>query len=82
MALYFFDIDDGATAFSDTEGYQAEALAGARRMGRQALHEAMRDNVDDDAAQSEMRMTIFDADRLAVWVMTVTLSSSQPSRPH
>jgi len=82
MALYFFDIENGAAAFSDTEGSEAEDLAGARRMGRQALHEAMRDNVDDDAAQSEMRMTIFDADRLAVWVMTVTLSSAEPSRPH
>ena len=50
-------------------------------MGRQALYEAVRDNANDDAAQSEMRMTIFDSDRLPVWVMTVTLSSAQPTRP-
>ena len=82
MALFFFDIDDGAATFSDTEGYQADNLAEARKIGRQALQESMRDNVDDDAAHTRLQMTILDAERLPVWVLTVTLSSAEPRRPH
>jgi hypothetical protein len=82
MALFFFDIRDGASVFSDLEGCEADDLASARRLGRQALQESMRDNVDDDAARAELRMTILDADRLPVWVLTVTVSSAEPPRPN
>ena len=79
MALFFFDIDDGAATFSDPEGSHAVDLAAARKIGRQALQESMRDNVDDDGAHTELRMTILNAERLPVWILILTLSSASPS---
>lgn len=55
MARFFFDITDARGMFTDAEGYEAADLAAARRMGRQALHESMRDNIDDESERSELR---------------------------
>lgn len=80
MARFFFDLADAQGMFPDAEGYEAADLAAARRMGRQALHESMRDNIDDESEHFELRMTILDADRLPVWVLVVTVSSGRPLR--
>ena len=55
MPRFFFDISDGRTSFRDSEGSDADNLTAAKVLARQALYEALRDNVRDDAATSKRR---------------------------
>ncbi len=82
MAHFFFDIDDGATSYPDTEGYEMDDLAAAKRSGLRALHSSMRNNIDAEAARTVMRMTILDAGRSPIWILTLTLLSAGPARPN
>lgn len=75
MPRFFFDISDGKTSFRDSEGSDADNLTAAKVLARQALYEALRDNVRDDAATAMFHLIILDAKRWPVWELTASIAS-------
>jgi hypothetical protein len=63
------------TSFRDSERSDADNLTAAKVLARQALYEALRDNVRDDAVTAMFHLIILDAKRWPVWELTASIAS-------
>ena len=72
MERFYFDINDGRTRRTDTEGTILETPEAARSMAVQELAYLIRDEMPDGAREAYV-VTVRDEDRRAIYVAMATM---------